>query len=283
MRRVVILRHARQRLDKPLYFLGAIAEVWRERGIEVLVMSGLAAPVEADLAILHIDLTRIPQPYLDAAARWPRVLNLRPHDISKRAISRHRVQPGDGYRGPVIIKTDANSAGEPEARLARSRSWMRRRWHKLRKRLPGVPGRQRLNYRIFASPDEVPAPVWRDPRLVVEQFRAERDGEDYCLRTWSFLGDADTHSLSWSRDPVIKSRNVHRREPLGEVPAQLCAFRAERGFDFGKFDYAVSGGEVVLYDANRTPALRVNQRKSVAASIRTLASGIDVYLKGISP
>ena len=157
MRRVVILRHARQRLDKPLYFLGAIAEVWRQRGIEVLVMSGLDPPVEADLAILHIDLTRIPQPYLDAAARWPRVLNLRPHDISKRAISRHRVQPGDGYRGPVIIKTDANSAGEPEARLARSRSWMRRRWHKLRKRLPGVPRRQRLNYRIFASPDEVPA------------------------------------------------------------------------------------------------------------------------------
>ena len=282
MHRVAILTHARQRLDKPPYFLGAIAEVWRERGIDVVVMSGLGPPADTDLAILHVDLTRIPQPYLDAAARWPRVLNLRPHDIAKRAISRHCVRPDDGYQGPVIVKTDANSAGEPEARLARSRSWMRRHWHKARKRLPGVPRRQRLNYRIFGSPQAVPAAVWRDPRFVVEQFRAERDGDDYCLRTWSFLGDAEIHSLSWSRDPVIKSRNVHRRELLGEVPAQLRAFRAERGFDLGKFDYAISGGEVVLYDANRTPALRVNQPDSMAASIRTLASGIDFYLKGNS-
>jgi len=37
------------------------------------------------------------------------------------------------------------------------------------------------------------------------------------------------------------------------VPEELHAMWARLGFDFGKFDYVVRDGQIVLLDANRTP------------------------------
>jgi hypothetical protein len=68
------------------YLLGRIASCWRESGMQVHLLRGQTT-VQADLAILHVDLTTIPGYYLESARRFPRTLNSRVTDISKRRIS----------------------------------------------------------------------------------------------------------------------------------------------------------------------------------------------------
>ena len=37
------------------------------------------------------------------------------------------------------------------------------------------------------------------------------------------------------------------------VPEQVLRLRHHLGIDYGKIDYAIHNGEVVIYDVNRTP------------------------------
>ena len=62
------------------------------------------------------------------------------------------------------------------------------------------------------------------------------------------------------------------------VPEVLRAERERLGFDFGKFDFVVHEGEVVLLDANRTPtgAAAISTYQSEQAA--KLALGINSFL-----
>ena len=93
-----------------------------------------------------------------------------------------------------------------------------------------------------------------------------------------FLGDRETNSLSYSKQPIVKSENVIRREVVAEVPDELRQIRRELGFDFGKFDYAIVGDRVVLYDANRTPTLGNFPREQYLPRVRHLAEGIGAFI-----
>jgi hypothetical protein len=295
---IVILVH-KDEAFAPNYFLYRIAEVWREAGCRVDVLQGPGTDARADLAVLHVDLTRIPDPYLDFIRRFPRAINAGVSDISKRRISTHLVNRGDGYAGPVIVKTDRNSGGIKEAELAARRSLLNsctrslRRWlprscrsllnsctRSLRRWLPWSC-RSELDvadYPIFDSASLVPDGVWRNPHLVVERYLPEiRDGF-HCLRTWVFLGDRETHSLSYARHRVVKLSNIERREVLPEVPAELRERRRQLGFDFGKFDYVLVDGRPVLFDANRTPSLGSMPQEQYMARICLLAEGLQAFL-----
>ena len=65
------------------------------------------------MAFLHADLSLVPKSYPGFAARYPIAINADVNDIRKTSHSRNRVEPGDGYEGPVIVKTALNSAGIP--------------------------------------------------------------------------------------------------------------------------------------------------------------------------
>ena len=293
MSKVAILVHRHAPLDRHGYWLKAIAELWQQNGVEVTVTDDPRRRVEAELAILHVDLTVVPKDYLAWAERFAVTINGAVADISKRAISRHLVRRGDGYDGPVIVKTDRNCGGDPELRLASSRratgragdvvggvlDWLdeKRRRRQRRRRYGG--SRPYRDYRVFASPAEVPAAVWGDDELVVERFMAERRDGHYCVRTWLFLGDRDRHALFWSQDPVIKGHNIVGFERLGDVPAALRQRRRELGFDFGKFDYVMVDGQPALFDANRTPAIGDFPRERYLPLVQTLAGGLDGFLR----
>lgn len=264
MPRIAILAHERESQNNP-YFLRGIARLWREQGFEVVVHRGTAAPPAADLAIVHVDLTVVPDDYLALAAHFPVTLNGRLKDISKRRISRQLVTRGDGYDGPVMVKTDRNSGGLPELILERGGATR-------------ADVQELLNYRVYRSPAAVPNGLWFDARWIVERFISERRDGLYCLRTWVCLGNRETHSLSYSQEPIIKSRNVIRREVLGEVPAELQRVRQELGVDFGKFDYALVDDEVVLYDVNKTPSLGRLSVEDMLPRLLLLAEGIHAYL-----
>lgn len=280
MPHVVILAQRRTPLESRPYFLREIAEVWREQGLRLTVLREPGPRVDADAAILHVDLTVVPQDDLDYVRQYPVAVNGRVADISKRRISANLVRRGDGYDGPVIVKTDANCGGFAEDLAARRGPHAGRLVRSLRRALPW-PFRSRIptsQYRILDSPREVPAAVWLNRDLVVERYLPERRDGFHCLRTWVFLGDRETHSLSWSEHPIVKSANVVRRETLGDVPPELRRIRTELAFDFGKFDYGIVDGRVVLYDANRTPTVGRFSRDEFLPRIRLLAEGVRAFL-----
>lgn len=278
MHHIVILQHRYDTFEKTRYFLREIAKIWRENGVRVSVLNSLGPRVDADLAILHVDLTVVPDDYLAFVRQYPVVINGSVTDISKRLISNNLVCRGDGYQGQVIVKTDRNFRGVGEAMLAKNGPLLRRYAHSLRDKLPWSCRSKLSGYPIFKSVSQVPRAVWHNPDLVVEQFLPECHDGFYCLRTWVFLGDKETNSVSYSDQPIVKSNNVLRRETVAEVPDELRQIRRDLGFDFGKFDYVLVNGRTVLYDANRTPTLGNFPNEQFLPGIRLLAEGIRAYL-----
>ena len=279
MKHVAILTHEHDDFDREDYLLGEMAVCWRENGIRVTVVSGPDANVDADIAVLHVDLTVMPKRYLEAARRYPRVINGRVTSIAKRAISSHRLSLGDSYPGPVIVKTNRNTGGMREHEILRRESGLSWYAGALRNRCPW-PLRSRIHWRhypIFDTIGQVPRVAWYNPDLIVERFLPERSGELYCLRTWVFFGDRESNSLSYSTSPIIKSENVIRREQLPEVPVELRRMREQLGFDYGKFDYGIVDGRAVLYDANRTPTLGRLNREAYRPRARELSQGISSF------
>jgi hypothetical protein len=273
---VIILVHEADEFERAGYILHELVAIWRHAGVRVTIWKGLDPPPPADLAILHVDLTVVAEAYLALAGRYSRVINGRVSDISKRRISRHLLQRRDDYVGPVIVKTNRNFGGTMEARLAPDGAFGARWVQRLRNRLPWS-WRSWLpvdDYRIFESLRQVPRAVWFNSDLVVERFQPERHGDLYCLRSWMFLGDSETSTIAYSHHPVVKSRNIIRREPLTEIPAELRRRRQELGFDFGKFDFVLVDGQPVLFDANRTPSLGRLAREAFRPRAEVLARGL---------
>jgi hypothetical protein len=178
---------------------------------------------------------------VDAARRYPLALNANIRDIRKTAISRHLVGPDSDWDGPVIVKTNLNSAGVPEKLFRRHGRWDRT-FFRLRER----------KYRIYQSLSDVPEQTFQNRRLVVEKFLPERSGDSYCLRSYNFLGDVGDCHLLYSDDPLVSGHTIKHMEQVSIHPAML-ARRKELGFDYGKFDYVERDGEAILLDANKTP------------------------------
>jgi hypothetical protein len=246
-------------------------------GCEVQILRGVSAPVpRVDLLIPQVDLTRTPRAYRRHIERFPRVLNRRVTDISKRRISTNLLTRGSVYDGPVVVKTDCNHGGLPESRaFPATFGWLNR----LRRKLAGArPDDLRYasvlprgEYPVYARLGDVPAGVWSNRQLVVERFIPERRDGHYCIRVCLCLGDVVLNRRVCSRDPIIKGGAAISEE--APVPAALLAFRERLGLDYGKIDYVVHGGDVQVLDANRTPGIlgdaAVDERIS-----RKLAAGI---------
>lgn len=266
IRRIAVLVHRYEAFEHSTYFVHEFAKVWREKGIEVTIVRGPEERADADVALLHVDLTVVPPEYLALARCYPVCVNGHVADISKRVVSAHLVHPGDGYVGPVIVKSDRNCGGQKEFELAR------------RGFLPPSYLARHKEYAVYDSPSEVPDDVWSNRDLVVERFCAERQGDLYCLRTWMFFGSRETGSVAYSPNAVVKSDSVVRREPLTEVPEELRQVREELAFDYGTFNYALVDGHAVLFDANRTPTLGQFSTGDPDPEARFFAEGIwDFY------
>jgi len=257
-RRIAVLFHKGDRFsDLSIYIVHHLARFWREDGHEVVYLFGPRRFVPADLVLVHVNLSVVPDAYLELAARYPVALNGRIRDIRKTAISENLVRPGDGWGGPVIVKSDLNYAGQPEQVLRRT--WLERRWRpsrrvrRLRDRLTGntVPFGDADEYKVFDHVGEVPEQWLSHRHVVIEKFLPEIEDDLYHLRIYQFLGDRATCSRLASPGPVIKAQTSVRTEPVAPHP-EVIAWREALGFDYGKLDYVVHDGKVVLLDANKT-------------------------------
>ncbi len=278
-RRLDILVHELDPYDTRDYTVRHFIPLWEERGISCHVRRGPREPRRAEAVLLHVDLTVVPQDYAAAAREYAVGINVEVIDISKRRISDRIVTEDGGYDGPVIVKTDLNSGGGPEA-LHEIRRREREQARSADSR--GEPAPAVVipfgphDYPVLSSGRRIAPEVWRDPRVIVEKFRPEMRGGLYCLRKWIFLGDQEVNYISFSKHPIVKEYRIAGWEPLDQVPADLRERRRALRFDYGKFDYALVEGEAILYDANRTPVGR--RDRTVAAAIPRLAEGIAAFL-----
>jgi len=267
---IVILEHALQRGLKLPYLVYAMAERWREAGHRVLVHHGLENAPAGDIAINNIELTRTPDAYATLFTRYPKVINGRVLDVSKSRFSLDLLSPESAWDGPVIVKTDANFCGKPEA-LLRSAALERG----LSCDIPSGPIAE--GYPTFASLAEVPALAWTTPGLVVEKLLPEQDARGFYLRVWLFCGPRERSSRWRANQPIIKGEHLLEREDA-EVPSELRALRRELGFDFGKFDYVRHGERFVVLDVNRTPSFTPAIGARASALPDALAPGIEGFL-----
>jgi hypothetical protein len=249
-----------------------LARLWAEEdGHRVTI--GPAPAVAGDVALLHVDLTRIPASALPRNPAGTPLLNAAVLDISKRAVSRQLVQPGDGWRGPVIVKTDANYFGAPEEKGVRRSALRRMLEHapswRLARTLP------KRSYPVLETAAAVPDWVWRREDLVVERFLPEIEDGLFVVRSWVFLGREEYAVKVYGREPVVKARHFVKFEYVKSVPDALRAERERLRFDFGKFDYVERDGEAFLFDANKTPTVAGRR----TANLRRLADGLSGFLR----
>ena len=300
---VAVLLHDRaDRFDSAGYLLRLMIDLWRARGVGVEVLRGTSTFTPADLVIPHLDLTVTPPDYQRFLARYPRVVNGGLTDISKSAISANLVTRCDAYDGPVIVKTDCNYGGVPESRLKpqparrslprriidKGLSLLRRRsetnghpaepaWRTIDSMTPGT-------YPIFQTLAEVPADVFANPKLIVEKFLPELDADGrHCLRYCYCFGDRQIHFLIRSGDRVVKGVNASCCDET-DAPPELESIRVRLGVDYGKLDYVLRDGRVVLFDVNRTPAASLLNRFGLAERVAAcLADGLPSLLERAEP
>jgi len=285
MRIAVLFHEGEREAGIGSYIVHHLARFWREDGHEVRYLFGTRSPIPADLLLVHVNLSVVPADYLRFARQYPVALNARVADIRKSAISRNLVRPGDGWEGPVIVKSDLNYAGQPE--LVLGRNWAEQRfapWRRFVRRMPRIarwvkPITQWQDYQVFERLSAVPRSLLRSRNVVVERFRPELEGGLYHLRIYQFLGDRYTCSRLASPSPVIKAQNSVRVEQIEPHP-EILAWRERLGIDYGKLDYVVEGGEAVLLDVNKTTgASRQMAGADLDAMRRHLAEGLYGYFR----
>lgn len=278
---IAILFHAKDGLDQKKYFLHQLVDIWKRKGMKIVVLNGVENFVPADVIILHVNLTVVPKDYLLFAKRFPVAVNGKVVDISKRLISSNLVSSPREYDGPVIVKTNRNAGGRQEQKLRKLSGpigWLQ---YKVFKQLSWSWSGylKSSDYPIFASTSMVPRAVWKNHLLVVEKFLPERQDQYYCLRQWVFFGDREINSRSFSFAPIVKAFNIVDRERGLPVPPELRKLRQKLGFDYGKFDYGIINGKVVLYDTNRTPTVNDrNPNPDVRTLATELAQGMTMFL-----
>ncbi|HEY7203050.1 MAG TPA: hypothetical protein VIA61_02065 [Methylomirabilota bacterium] len=292
-RRIAILFHETDR-HRPArgYIVHLLADYWRQWGHDVRFVYGVRRAEPADVLFVHVDLSVVPKEYLAFAARYPVNINGSVDDIRKSRTSTNIVRAGDGWDGPVIVKSDLNYAGLPEK--IRTRSRLEQRWpfvRRLRRALPASL-RTRLeptnlagpeDYKIYEDVSRVPSAHARDKRLVIERFLPELEDGLYHTRIYQFLGNRWLCVRMGSRNPIVKAYNSVRVERV-EPDKLVTEWREKLRMDYGKFDYVVVNGKAILLDANKTIGATpsgMNQlisREEVESNRRILAEGIDSYL-----
>jgi hypothetical protein len=275
----VLFHEADRRADVSTYIVDHFARFWREDGNEVTYVFGTRRHEPADLLFVHVDLSVVPDEYLEFAAGYPAAVNGRVRDIRKSVTSRNLLRPGDEWAGPVLVKSDLNFGGRPER--IRQQSWLQRRsraWRgasKVTRRLTGRNGFPDWDdYVLFERLVDVPAEWFRRSDSVVEKFLPELEDSLYHIRMYQFLGDRWTCQRLASPHPVIKAGRSVSAEMVEPHP-EVQAWRDELGMDYGKLDYLVRDDMVVLLDANKTTgASRHLGDDELEALRRHLAEGL---------
>jgi hypothetical protein len=271
---VLILTGEHAPVRQNVYLYEALANRWKSYGLKIQIHKGPRNVPNADLVLLHVDLTHLPEEYDEALQGHPLVLNRKVKNISKKNISHNLISQQTDYQGAVIVKTDNNFGGIPEARTRMNRfalpPFFKPSWKK-------VKSLDAHNYPIYAHKSDVPPGIWTNPHLVVEKFLPEIENNLYYIRYYIFLGDKHWVGRFGSKHPVVKFNKMVTEDQRLEVPEELRKFRENMGFDYGRFDYVVHDGKIILLDINKTLG-GADHLEAYKKELDYLAEGIKTFL-----
>ncbi len=260
-----------------------LSKFWKEDGHEVIYLFGVDEYVPADILIVHVDLSIVPESYLEFTKKYPVVLNEKIKDIRKSTISQNLLNLHDNWNGRVIVKTNRNCSGMPELLRDGFKGKMKKFYYRNLKRLRlqkllKVPLFAR-DYKVYDHLNDVPHYCFNHPELVVEKFTPEKEEDHYCIRYYYFLGDRFICRLLKSKSPIVKGNTTEITEEISEPAPQIINLKNQMQFDYGKFDYVVLKGNVTLIDANKTigVSININSPNSIRVKHRYLAEGLYDY------
>ena len=276
-REIAILFHENHRKRHvSSYAIKFLAEFWRQDGNQVRYLFGIRKFVPADLLLIHVDLSVVPDEYLEFANRYPIALNNGVKDIRKSLVSTNLLRSGDPYSGKVIVKSDLNSGGYPDRILERNPSPWRQLSSFVRNDANGSGLGTPFDYRIYDSLTEVPRADFERDDIVVEKFLPEKEENFFFVRHYEFLGDRSTCTRLAATGPIVKDQTVIRIEEVEPHP-EIVQARKRLNFDYGKFDYVLHNGRPVLLDANKTTGADQVSSSRLNARRRHRADGIYSY------
>ncbi len=284
-KRIAVLFHKNDRFrNLGRYSVYHVARYWRQAGHEVIFLFGTRRFVPADLVLVHVNLSVVPEKYLTFARRYPIVLNGLVKDIRKRTFSENILAKDANWDGPVIVKSDLNYAGYPERTLKRSRLARRfpvvRRVRRLLDRLTGRTPRfaESTDYELYDKLADVPEGYFDDTDLVVEKFLPEiRDGL-YHTRNYNFLGDRAQWVNLAGPNPIVKAATCVKIDEI-EPHGKIVEIRRRLNLDYGKLDYVVHDGRVVLLDVNKTIGAGARDIEDVEGRLKFRSEGLYYYFR----
>ncbi|MEO8000685.1 MAG: hypothetical protein ABI644_02330 [Arenimonas sp.] len=277
-KKIAILFHERDTLRRvSRYVLHGLAEHWKSDGHEVDYLFGTKEFRAADLILIHVDLSIVPDSYLAFAQRYPIVLNGKIRDIRKSTYSKQLLHKGDSYEGPVFVKSDLNFSGGPERNFNPS---VKQLFSDIASRFSNKPKMRKVaDYRVFNNLSEVPEAYFSMTDVVIEKFLPEMDNGRFVVRNYQFLGDRGTATKVIGSSPMVKSRTEIESIEIEPDP-EIVAIRHAMNFDYGKFDYVLRDGKVVLFDANKTTG---SHTKGISPQLQAMrkyrAEGLYWYFK----
>lgn len=234
------------------HYIHALCYHWEQQGVEVIHRAGCRDLPSADLVLLHVDLSVVPERFRHALRSYPRVWNQHCTDIRKRQLPERELllTSPSNYVGPVIVKTDLNCAAASERRLFRKLKWSTD-LHELWRHFQAWRSSADRNYPIYPDAISVPPQVWNDPMRVVEKFLPEREGIAYVVRWAYFCGKRHMAFRSVSAHPVVRWSSEDIDDPIG-IPQSIHTYRQQIGLDYGKIDYVEHEGRCLILDVNKT-------------------------------
>ena len=184
--KILILQHLYNNFATSDPLVKKLCHYWSNQGHEIVIASGVNQTLpDADIAILHVDLTKLAEEYSHALDKFPVIINGHIQDISKDLYSDLIVSKDDNYQGEVIVKTKANVGGILEQRIKNIETGKQ----------PGRPRHISWSeveympvYKTFKSITHVPDGVWKNNHLIVEKFLPEQTEDGlYQIRLWLFF------------------------------------------------------------------------------------------------
>lgn len=284
---IAILFHESDRAsDISRYAVSALADTWRRDGHTITNLFGIRKFIPADLILVHVDLSVVPDEYITFAEQYPIVLNSRAKDIRKSTFSPYLLRQDDPYAGPVIIKSDMNYAGIPDAArlwkyplFGSSAGYYAAKALKiLRHVFTSDTFRLPADYLVVESLRKVPEKWFKRNDIVIQRFCPECEGGLYHTRFYNFLGDHNDCRRLSSPDPVVNACSAVGSEPV-EVHPEIEKIRRDLKFDYGKFDYVMHEGAPILLDINKTTGASKRITPELQAMRRHRAEGLYGYFR----
>lgn len=238
---------------------------------------------KAHSAVMHVDLTELPPPFVSIHEAYPRCVNGRARTISRLLYSKLRLARDDDFDGPVIVKTVLNHRGLPELHHEKTRSPVSLLGHVVRRLLiPDYIAKVCPPYQVHSSLSGVSEEAWSDQRLIVEKFAPGRIELPVIKYRYEFFLDIGLNTRATFDSLLCEPSKVESFDVVDDLPASVTAVRRQLKLDFGAIDYFVTGDEALVIDANKTTSLTAAWIRDFPALSRYLERATQRLIEFVS-